>query len=258
MSALFGLHASLTLSDATITKAKEVSPENVGFHIHAAEHLIDEYDSITKSGKRVIERLDDFGLLGNKSIIAHGVHIDAKEIDLLAKSGTWLSHQPRSNMNNAVGLPPIESMINAGVRVCLGNDGFSNSMWQEWGAAYLSHKLLHNDPRRMPADLIYQIAIVNNRNLIKNQFNGLNIGVIEKGAAADLIIVDYQPYTDLNSDNLPWHIVFGFRESMITSTIVNGRFLMKDRVLINLDEKIITNEAMKVSSYVWNNYHEMF
>jgi putative selenium metabolism protein SsnA len=258
LSALFGLHASLTLSDATLKKARDLCPSQIGFHIHAAEHSVDEYDSLRKSGKRVIERLNDFEVLGNKTIVAHGVHIDAKEIGLLAASGTWLSHQPRSNMNNAVGLPPIESMINAGVRVCLGNDGFSNSMWQEWNAAYLAHKLFNNDPRRMAADLIYQMAIINNRELIKAQFNNLDTGIIKPGAAADLLMVDYKPFTDLNSDNLPWHIVFGFRESMVTSTIVNGKFLMKDRILTNLDEDIITKEAMEISSYVWKIYHESF
>ena len=258
LSALFGLHASLTLSDETLKKARKLCPIDTGFHIHAAEHVVDEYDSLRKSGKRVIERLDDYGLLGEKTIVAHGVHIDAKEIGLLAKSGTWLSHQPRSNMNNAVGLPPVESMLNAGVRVCLGNDGFSNSMWQEWNAAYLAHKLINYDPRRMPADLIYQMAIINNRDLINNQFSNLQTGIIEPGAAADLILVDYKPYTDLNSDNLPWHIVFGFRESLVTSTIVNGKFIMKDRVLTNIDEESINNEARDISTYVWKNYHESF
>ncbi len=258
LSALFGLHASLTLSDATLKKARGLCPPHIGFHIHAAEHSVDEFDSLRKSGKRVIQRLNDFEVLGNKTIVAHGVHIDAKEIGLLADSGTWLSHQPRSNMNNAVGLPPIESMINAGVRVCLGNDGFSNSMWQEWNAAYLAHKLINNDPRRMTADLIYQMAIINNRELIKAQFNDLDTGIIKPGAAADLLMVDYKPFTDLNSDNLPWHIVFGFRESMVTSTIVNGKFLMKNRILTTLDEDIITKEAMEISSYVWKIYHESF
>ena len=165
------------------------APRISGFHIHAAEHVVDEYDSLRKSGKRVIQRLNDFGILGEKTIVAHGVHIDAKEIGLLANSGTWLSHQPRSNMNNAVGLPPIESMMNAGVKVCLGNDGFSNSMWQEWNAAYLAHKLINSDPRRMSADLIYQMAIINNRELIKTLFNDLDTGVIKPGAAADLMLL---------------------------------------------------------------------
>ena len=257
-SALFGLHASLTLSDESLKKARELCPQNTGFHIHAAEHVVDEYDSMRKSGKRVIQRLNDFGILGEKTIVAHGVHIDAKEISLLAESGTWLSHQPRSNMNNAVGLPPIESMMNAGVKVCLGNDGFSNSMWQEWNSAYLAHKLINSDPRRMPADLIYQMAIVNNRELVKAQFTGLQSGIIKTGAAADLILVDYKPFTDLNADNLPWHIVFGFRESMVTSTIVDGKFIMKDRMLTNLDEEAITKEAKDIASYVWKKYHESF
>ena len=258
LSALFGLHASLTLSDATLKKARELCPQDTGFHIHAAEHVVDEYDSLKKSGKRVIQRLNDFGILGEKTVVAHGVHIDAKEIGLLANSQTWLSHQPRSNMNNAVGLPPIESMINAGVKVCLGNDGFSNSMWQEWAAAYLAHKLINSDPRRMPADLIYQMAIINNRELIKTLFNGLETGVIKPGAAADLVLIDYKPFTDLNADNLPWHIVFGFRESMITNTIVNGKFLMRDRVLTTLDEESIVKEAGNISASVWKKYQGQF
>ncbi len=258
LSTLFGLHASLTLGNDTLRKARELCPSDIGFHIHAAEHNVDEYDSLKKSGKRVVERLNEFGILGDKTIVAHGVHIDAKEIELLAQSNTWLSHQPRSNMNNAVGLPPVESMLNAGVRVCLGNDGFSNSMWQEWNAAYLAHKLINADPRRMPADLIYQMAIVNNRELVKKQFNGLETGIIKPGAAADLMLVDYKPFTELNSENLPWHIVFGFRESMVTTTIVNGKVLMKDGKLINVDEEAIINEAKDISSHVWKTYHKSF
>jgi putative selenium metabolism protein SsnA len=258
LSSLFGLHASLTLSDETLKEARDMCPPTKGFHIHAAEHIVDEYDSLKKNGKRVIERLESFGILGEKTLVAHGVHIDAKEIGLLAKTGTWLSHQPRSNMNNAVGLPPIESMINAGVKVCLGNDGFSNSMWQEWTATYLAHKLINNDPRRMSADLIYQMAIVNNRELIRTLFDDLETGIIKEGAAADLILVDYQPFTELNSDNLPWHIVFGFRESMVTTTIVNGKVLMKDRVLTTLDEESINKEAKLISAGVWKTYHESF
>ena len=257
ISALFGLHASLTLGDATLKKAREMCPKNIGFHIHAAEHIVDEYDSMSKSGKRVIERLHDFGILGPSTLVAHGVHVDAQEINLLAETSTWVSHQPRSNMNNAVGLPEVESMLHAGVKVCLGNDGFSNTMWQEWKAAYLGHKLLHRDPRRMQADTIYQMAVVNNRELVNRIFNGLDTGRIVPGAKADLIFVDYQPFTDLNKDNLPWHIIFGFNESMVTSTMVDGRFLMKDRVLITLDEKTITREAGKISRQVWDKYHHM-
>lgn len=258
ISAQFGLHASLTLDDDTLKTAKEKCPKNTGFHIHVAEHVVDEYDSIKRSGLRVVERLEKFGILGPKTIVAHGVHIDAHEIMLLADSGTWLSHQPRSNMNNAVGLPPVESMQNAGVKVCLGNDGFSNSMWAEWKTAYLSHKLYNLDPRRMQADKIYQMAIVNNRELVKTIFGGLETGEIKKGAAADLIMVDYKPFTDMNVDNFPWHVVFGLQDGMVTTTIADGKVIMKDRKIINLDEEAIIKEAKEISTYVWKKYHDLF
>jgi len=258
LSASFGLHASLTLSDNTLIEARKKCPNDIGFHIHAAEHVVDEYNSLNKSGMRVVERLDKYGILGPKSIIAHGVHIDINEANLIVKRGTWLTHQPRSNMNNAVGLPNVESMLNAGVKFCLGNDGFSNSMWAEWKAAYFAHKLYNADPRRMPANIIQKMAIVNNRDLVETLFDGLKIGKIANGYIADLILVDYQPFTELNKNNLPWHIVFGFRDGMVTTTIVNGKVIMRNRKLTLLDEKEILKEAKKVSTSVWKRYQNFF
>jgi cytosine/adenosine deaminase-related metal-dependent hydrolase len=161
-------------------------------------------------------------------------------------------------MNNAVGLGNIESMLHAGVQVCLGNDGFSNAMWQEWKTTYLAHKLFNCDPRRMPADVIYKMAVENNRDLVRTLFNGLHVGEISVGASADLIFVDYNPFTEVTNENFPWHIVFGFRDSMVTWTIVNGKVLMKNRQLLGIDEKNITAEAYKVSKRVWNSYHRSF
>jgi putative selenium metabolism protein SsnA len=258
LSSTFGLHASLTLSDETLKMAREKCPNEIGFHIHAAEHIVDEYDSIKKSGLRVVNRLEKFGILGPKTIIAHGVHLDVNEVNHLVDSETWLTHQPRSNMNNAVGLPDVESMLNAGVKYCLGNDGFSNSMWAEWNSAYLAHKLNTGDPRKMPASVIQKMAIANNRALTKIQFNGLDVGKIDEGCEADLIIVDYHPITDLNKDNLAWQIVFGFRDGMVNSTIVGGELLMHDRKILNLDEEAILKEAKKVSVGVWKRYHDSF
>lgn len=258
LGASFGLHASLTLSEKTLKSARKRCPDGTGFHIHAAEHIVDEYDSIKKSGLRVVERLENYGILGSKTIIAHGVHINVSEVNLIVNSGAWLTHQPRSNMNNAVGLPDVESMLNAGVKFCLGNDGFSNSMWSEWKAAYFAHKLYNADPRRMPANIIQEMAVVNNRALVETSFNGLKIGKIAEGYTADLILVDYQPFTELNKDNLPWHIVFGFRDGMVSTTIVNGRVIMQNRKLTLLDEEEIIKEAIKVSKFVWKRYHDSF
>lgn len=256
LHATFGLHASLTLSDRTLQQCREQCPDGTGFHIHVAEHPVDEYDSLYKSGKRVVDRLMQHGILGDRTIVVHGVHIDIREVELLAQTKTWVSNQPRSNMNNGVGLPDVEGMLRAGINVCLGNDGFSNAMWDEWRAAYLSHKLKHNDPQRMPATSIIQMAVYNNRALANQSFLGGPMGIIVNGAKADLQIVDYKPYTPLTTDNLPWHIQFGFRDSMITGTMVDGQVLMKDRVLLTIDEEKITHEAIKLAPKIWERFDQ--
>jgi len=258
LGAAFGLHASLTVSDATLERCRELIPDGVGFHIHVAEHFSDEDDSISKSGTRVVDRLAKFGILGPKSIAVHCVHVDQREAELLRESKTWVTHQPRSNMNNAVGMAAVESMMRAGIRVCLGNDGFSNAMWEEWTAAYLAHKLWHRDPRRMNGYDVVQMAIYNNADLVAAQFDGLKTGELSVGSAADLILVDYHPITPLSAGNLPWHILFGFNESMITTTIARGKVLMRDRQLLTLDEEKIAAEARHRAVKVWERYNQEF
>ncbi len=257
LAATFGLHASLTLSDETLDKARQACPESIGMHIHVAEGVADEEDSLRKSKLRVVNRLYKHEILSNRAILAHAVHIDDQEMEIIKQSEAWVTHQPRSNMNNAVGLPAVEKMMAAGVRVGLGNDGFSNAMWEEWKAAYLSHKLKQLDPRRMPADLIARMAVYNNSELASGLF-GQRVGVIVPGAQADLIIVEYRPYTEVSEGNLPWHIVFGFHESMILTTIVAGKALMLDRKLMTLDELTIKAEAMRLSREVWKCYESNF
>lgn len=254
LRAHFGLHASLTLSDDTLAKAQDMCPPGIGFHIHAAEGIADQEDSVQKSGKRVVHRLDEFGVLRRESILAHGVHLDEGEIRRLAETQTWLTHQPRSNMNNAVGVAPIEEMMAAGVRVGMGNDGFTNTMWMEWKEAYLLHKMAHRDPRRMGGYQVMELAVKNNSNLVTDLFDGLRIGEITEGAAADLIFVNYHPFTPLTAGNLPWHILFGFVESMVTATIVAGKPLMYRRELLTLDEAEIAAKAMEISKKTWHDF----
>jgi putative selenium metabolism protein SsnA len=254
LAGTFGLHASLTLSDSSLELCRQAAPDDVGFHIHTAEHEADEYDSLNKTGRRVIDRLHQYGILGPKTITAHGVHFDAREMQILAETGAWLSHQPRSNMNNGVGVAPIESMLRAGIRVCLGNDGFSNAMWEEWKAAYLLHKVHHRDPRRMDGYDVTQMAIYNNAALANVFFTDAPIGQLVLGAYADLIFVDYHPNTPLTAGNLPWHIIFGFQQSMVNTTIVGGKVLMKDRELLTLDEKAISAKARELAPKVWDRY----
>ena len=255
VAATFGLHASLTLSDSTLDSCKKANPDG-GFHIHAAEGDADQFDSMAKSGMRVVNRLHAHGILGPHSILAHCVRVDTHEIDLLAATKTWVTHQPRSNMNNAVGVAPVEAMLRSGVRVGLGNDGFSNAMWEEWKAAYLIHKAWHRDPLRASGSDVAQMAVYNNAALAGVFFPDAPVGQIAPGTSADLIFVGYHPFTPLTADNLPWHIVLGFHESMVTTTIVNGKILMKNRQLLTLDEEAITARALELASKVWGRFKD--
>jgi len=256
LAGTFGLHASLTLSDSSLALCRQAVPEDIGFHIHTAEHESDEYDSLNKTGMRVIDRLQKYGILGPRTITAHGVHFDVREMQVLLETNTWLSHQPRSNMNNGVGVAQIESMMGLGIKVCLGNDGFSNAMWEEWKTAYLLHKVHHRDPRRMGGYDVAQMAAYNNAALAQIFFPSAPIGQLVNGAFADMIFVDYHPNTLMTAGNLPWHIIFGFQPGMVTTTIVAGKILMKNRELLTLDEKEISIKAREIAPKVWERYQK--
>lgn len=251
----FGLHASLTLSDETLDACRDAVPPGEGFHIHVAEHEVDEYDSLEKSGVRVVDRLSLHDILGPKTIVAHAIHIDFAEADLLAESNTWVTHQPRSNMNNGVGAAPIEALLRSGVNVGLGTDGFSHTMWEEWKTAYLLHKVWHRDPRRFSGMDAVELGVYNNAALANKFFPDAPLGQIAPGAFADLIFVDYHPHTPLTNKNLPWHIIFGFHESMVTTTIVAGKVLMQDRILLTMDEEAIAARARELAPAVWQRYN---
>jgi cytosine/adenosine deaminase-related metal-dependent hydrolase len=157
-------------------------------------------------------------------------------------------------MNNAVGAAAIDDMLALDMKLCLGNDGFSNNMWADWKAAYLLHKVAHRDPRRANGADIARMAVYNNARLAERFFEGVRLGEIGIGFDADLILVDYHPFTPLTAGNLPWHILFGFEVSMITATIVHGRVLMQDRRLLTLDERAIAEEALALAPQVWERY----
>ncbi len=256
VAATFGLHASLTLTEETLAACADAAKGlETGFHIHVAEHEADEYDSLNKTGMRVVDRLHAAGILGERTIVAHCVHIDLREAEILRDTRTWITHQPRSNMNNGVGVADVEGLLRLGVPVCLGNDGFSNNMWAEWKTAYLLHKVWHRDPRRANGMDIVQMAIHNNAALASMFFLTASPGLLVPGGAADVILVDYHPTTPLTAGNLPWHILFGFEASMVTTTICAGRVLMRDRELLTLDEAAITARSREIVPAVWERYN---
>jgi putative selenium metabolism protein SsnA len=251
LRATFGLHASFTVSDRTLERClRELGGTDAGFHIHVAEDRADQDDSLQKYGKRVGERLNDRGILGPKTIAAHCVHLDIGEMDLLERTETKVSHQPRSNMNNAVGAADVLGMMRYGITVGLGNDGLSNNMFSEMKTAYLLHKANRRDPRVMGADQILRMAFANNAKIAAN-FWKHPVGELSAGAYADIAVLDYAPFTELNAGNFPWHVIFGIDGAHVTHTICAGKVLMKDRQLLTLDEQSIMARAKELSKKVW-------
>ncbi|MHB8619757.1 MAG: amidohydrolase family protein [Chloroflexota bacterium] len=240
LAAAFGLHAAFTLSDATLEESA-ARAAGAGFHLHLAEDPVDA---------GAVERLARFGILGPSTLAAHCVHLNAEERAVLADSGTRIVHNVRSNMNNAVGLPP--ETAGAG----LGSDGFSMNMLQEMKVACLAPKLLSADPRSMPADRVVAMAFGNNARIAAALFEpfarpGLPVGEIVPGAAADLVVLDYRPPTPLTAANLPWHLVFGIDGTHVKSTMAGGRWLMKERRLLTLDEREIAANGRDQAAKLW-------
>ena len=254
LAATFGLHASLTLSDETLAACVDAAAGlNTGFHIHAAEGMADQNDSLSKYGQRTIDRLASRGILGPQTIVAHAIAIDAWEMGLLRETGVWVSHQPRSNMNNAVGVADVPAMLRGGVKVVLGNDGFSNNMFTEMKTAYLLHKAWCSDPRVATGNEIAQMAWTNNAALAR-QFFPKPIGELTPGAYADIILLDYAPITPLTPANLPWHVLFGADGSHVTTTMVAGQLLMVQRKLLFLDEQAIAARSREVAGQTWQRF----
>lgn len=254
----FGLHASFTLSPKSLeTCAALGTALGVGFHIHVAEDVSDEDDSQAKYGVRAVERLERSDILGPLSIAAHCVHVNSGEIGLLAQTRTHAVHNARSNMNNAVGVAPVQAMRDAGVNVGLGNDGFSMNMLQEMKVAYLLPKLAGRDPRLMGGDVVLDMAFARNARIAESVFRPFAgtpehfFGELRPGAAADLAILDYDAPTPLTAGNLPWHLIFGADGTHVRDTMVAGRWLMRERKLLTLDEERIMARARELSAKLW-------
>ena len=257
LGASFGLHAAFTVSDETLAACVEAAQGlDTGFHIHVAEDRADEDHSLKTYGVRVGKRLEQQGILGPKTLIAHAIHVSETEMEIFRTAGVKISHQPRSNMNNAVGVAEVEHLLDKGITVGLGNDGFSNNMFTEIHTAYLLHRVHQGDPRSLPGDRLMEMAFDHNAT-IAGLFFSKPVGALAPGAFADIILLDYVPYTPLTEGNYPWQLVFGMDGSHVSHTICGGQLLMKDRRLLTLDEPAIAARAMQLAPQIWRRVAEM-
>lgn len=253
LKGMFGLHASLTLSDATLSKCAEANAgSGVGYHVHTAEAVDDLIDSMKKYGKRVVDRFQDFGILGPKTITAHCVHINEEEMALLKQSRSRVVHNPESNMGNAVGAAPVIEMIQQGVFVGLGTDGYTSDMFESYKVANILHKHTNEDPSAAWVEI--PTMLFENNPVICQEYFDKPLGCLKPGAYADVIIVDYNPPTPMGPDNINGHILFGMSGRAVDTTIINGRVVMHNRQLQGIDEGQIYAKARELAHKVWERF----
>jgi putative selenium metabolism protein SsnA len=223
---MVGAHASFTMSPETLAACVSLANDfDVGIHVHVAEDAADQRDAEARFGRRVVERLADAGALTERSLLAHCVHVDDREIDLIRDSRAWVAHNPRSNMSNRVGRAPVARL---GERVALGTDGIGGDLFAESQAAYWrGHE---DDPSISPSLVLDRLAA-------GATFAGLGfgeplLGRIEPGAPADLVVLDYDPPTPLSAENLAGHWVFGLSASHVRDVVVDGSVVVRERRLL--------------------------
>lgn len=246
LAPFIGLHASFTLSDRTLSHVANLAEElDVGVHVHLCEGKTDRQ----LSGKSPLNRFRRFGLLNEKSIFVHGIDLRPSEMDVLAESGATLALNPRSNLNNAVGLPNIKNLEAAGVRLTLGNDGFGANLCAEAQTALGAFSTSARDPS-YGWEFLNRILFVNNPEIAGRHLNKV-LGVIESGSAADIAIFPYESPSPLNESNYFGHYLFGFGNTPARDVIVNGKIRLRDGVPIGFDPESWAKEARKVFPKVW-------
>ncbi|NLK34889.1 MAG: putative aminohydrolase SsnA, partial [Gracilibacteraceae bacterium] len=253
LKGMFGLHASMTISEKTLDKClNAISGLNTGFHVHCAEGIEDLEDSRAKYGKGVIERWHDAGVLGSKTIAVHCIHISEKEMDMLKEKDTIVVHNPESNMGNAVGASPVLEMFEKRILLGLGTDGYTADMMESYKVGNIIHKHVKGDSNVAWGE-IPEMLFINNRKIVERFIDG-QVGILKEGALADIIIVDYNPPTEINKDNINSHLLFGINGRFVDTTIVNGRVLMEDRKLVDIDEERMMARSRELASEVWKRF----
>jgi cytosine/adenosine deaminase-related metal-dependent hydrolase len=242
---MVGAHASFTLSEETLGRCVELAREfDVGIHVHAAEDAADERDSEARFGRRVVERLAQAGALERGALLAHCVHVDEREAALIHEAGAAVAHNPRSNMNNRVGRAPVAAL---GERLSLGTDGIDGDMFSESRVAFWRAR--EADPSIGPEWALRRMAA--SARLAGSLFDEPRLGRIESGAPADLVVLDYQPSTPLDSENLAGHWAFALSARHVRDVVVSGEVVVRDRRLVRVHEDELRARSREQAERLW-------
>ena len=245
---MVSLHASFTITDDLIARGVEAAEKyNAPLTIHVSEGPNDVYHNLERYGKRTVERLRDTGLLGPRAVLAHCVHLNRAEIGILVSTGTHVAHNPMSNMLNAVGVMKLPEMLDAGVNVGLGNDGYVFDGFENMRAAFLLHRVDRRDPAVISPQSVVEMATVN-----AARAYGLNqIGSLEPGKKADIIVVRPEVMATPLSGNVYGYIVNGLRGGDVVHVYVNGRQVVKNRAFTLLDKEEAEKRVLRTVERLW-------
>ncbi|MDY5989809.1 MAG: putative aminohydrolase SsnA [Coprococcus catus] len=250
IAGMMGMHAQFTISDATMELAAANKPDEVGYHIHVAEGIEDLHDCLKKYGKRIVDRLMDFNILGEKTLLGHCIYINPHEMDLIKDTNTMVVHNPESNMGNACGCPPTMELVHRGILTGLGTDGYTHDMIESYKVANVLHKHHLCDANAAWGEV--PKMLFENNAAIANRYFKTPLGVLKEGAAGDVIVVDYNPPTQLDASNINGHILFGMTGRDVVTTVANGRVLMKDREIEVIDVEEAMAKCREESAKLWH------
>ena len=240
-------HAPYTVSEEHL-KAVRAFSDRTGAPIvtHISETKREVDDSIKAKGASPIDYLNRIGFLNNRVIAAHVVWPTEEELNLLKKLGVGIVHNPQSNMKLASGVAPVPEMLKADLPVGLGTDGAASNndlnLWEEMDTAAKLHKLISRDPKVVNAQEAFEMATIRGARALHLE---KEIGSIEKGKRADLVVVDLDdlnqtPYYNIYSD-----LVYATKAADVRTVIIEGRVVMRDRRLLTLNEETIKAEARR-------------
>jgi 5-methylthioadenosine/S-adenosylhomocysteine deaminase len=248
LTTTFQPHSLTTVGEAYLREfVPEAREAGVPLTFHANETAGEVEPIVTEHGRRPLAYADELGLLGEQDFLAHGVHLDASEIDLLAERDTAVVHCPASNMKLASGMAPVQRLREAGVTVAVGTDGAASNndldMFDELRDAAMLGKLAADDAAAVPAAAAVEMATAGGADAL-----GLDAGRVEAGAAADLAVVDFEvPHLTPAHDTVS-HLAYAARGSDVRHTVCDGAVLMRDREVRTLDEAAVLERATERAS----------
>jgi 5-methylthioadenosine/S-adenosylhomocysteine deaminase len=245
-------HAMYTLDPETLKACRALADRlSIPVIIHLAETKDEVKTAQDKYKLTPTAFLESIHFWGPRTVAAHGVHVTPDDMAILARRHVGVSHNPESNMKLASGIAPVEALRKAGVAVGLGTDGAASNndldMFEAMRQAAFLHKLVAEDPRAIPAPVALEMATIDGARVLGME---RTLGSLEPGKRADLIVVSMASARQTPMYDPVSHLVYVTRGDDVTTTIVNGRVLMRDRKVLTLDERQVLADARAMAAKV--------